>query len=265
MRLAWLTDIHLNFLNKVQLSEFIAELAGTGVDAYLISGDIGEAPTVEEFLRALHDNLPPPIYFVLGNHDYYRASIAWVTRRVIAICQEHRGLHWLSQAGAINLTTTTALLGNESWADGGYGDYQRSPVELNDHYLIADLAGLSRPARLEQMQNLAGRATDRIRKNLIRAFQNRQRAILVTHVPPFAEVSQYRGRQASDEFLPFYASKVLGDMLLRFMRARPEQHLTVLCGHTHFVAQQKMLLNLEVLVGGTIYGRPKIQQIIEIE
>ncbi len=264
MRLAWLTDIHLNFLDPAQLTEFIAELAGAEVDAYLISGDIGEAPTVEDFLRTLHDNLPSPIYFVLGNHDYYRASVAWVTRRITALSQEHPGLQWLSQAGAVNLTDSTALLGHESWADGGYGDYQRSPVELNDHYLIADLAGLSRPARLEQMQNLAGRATDRIRKNLVQALRDRSRAILVTHVPPFAEVSQYRGRQASDEFLPFYACKVLGDMLLKLMRARPERHLTVLCGHTHFAAQRKMLPNLEVLVGGTTYGRPKIQQIIEI-
>lgn len=265
MQLAWMTDIHLNFLWAEELNEFLHNLAQSGADAYLISGDIGEAPSVEKYLQTLHDQLPAPIYFVLGNHDYYRGSTASVNRHMSALNRARPGLHWLSLAGAVELTDTTALIGHESWADGGYGDYGRSRVELNDHYLIADLAGLSRPARLEQMQSLAARATDRIRKNLLKAFHERPRAILVTHVPPFAEVSVYRGREASQEFLPFYACKTLGDMLLKLMRARPEHHLTVLCGHTHFAAQRKILPNLEVLVGGTTYGRPKVQQIIEIE
>lgn len=265
MQLAWLTDIHLNFLRTDELSAFLADLRECRVDAYLISGDIGEAHSIEEYLKALVDHLPSPIYFVLGNHDYYRASTAWVHRRVATLAQQHPGLCWLSRAGSVRLTDSTALVGHESWADGGYGNYGRSPVELNDHYLIADLAGLSRPARLEQMQSLAGRTTDRIRRDLVKSFHDRRRAILVTHVPPFAEVSVYRGRQGSDQFLPFYASKVLGDMLLKLMRARPNHHLTVLCGHTHFAAQRKMLPNLEVIVGGTTYGSPRIQQVIEIE
>ncbi len=39
-------------------------------DAYAITGDIGEAHDVADHLRAFADR--GPVYFVLGNHDYYR-------------------------------------------------------------------------------------------------------------------------------------------------------------------------------------------------
>ena len=54
MHLAWLTDIHLNFLMPEELQEFYSELARVDADAWLISGDIGEAPTVGELLIDLH-------------------------------------------------------------------------------------------------------------------------------------------------------------------------------------------------------------------
>ena len=41
MRLAWLTDLHLNFLDDDRIASFCAELATTDADAFAISGDIG--------------------------------------------------------------------------------------------------------------------------------------------------------------------------------------------------------------------------------
>jgi len=45
-------------------------------DGLLITGDIGQAQSVERYLRALDKALPMPIYFVLGNHDYYAGADA---------------------------------------------------------------------------------------------------------------------------------------------------------------------------------------------
>ena len=43
MNLAWLTDIHLNFLRPPAQEAFLDVLAGTEADAFVITGDIAEA------------------------------------------------------------------------------------------------------------------------------------------------------------------------------------------------------------------------------
>src|SRR6202034_3532252 len=76
--LAWLTDPHLNFLGHEAIDSFCASLAEQAADAFLITGDIGEAPNVAVYLNILDNHLARPLYFVLGNHDFYRGSIGSV-------------------------------------------------------------------------------------------------------------------------------------------------------------------------------------------
>jgi predicted MPP superfamily phosphohydrolase len=78
MRLTWLTDIHLSFLEDQQLDRLLKRLSAKNSDAVIISGDIGEADNLHHYLGALSAALKPPIYFVLGNHDYYRGTIEYV-------------------------------------------------------------------------------------------------------------------------------------------------------------------------------------------
>jgi len=61
---AWLTDLHLNFLNDKQVETFCAALARTEADCFAISGDFGEAPSIERYLRLLDKSLDRPLYFV---------------------------------------------------------------------------------------------------------------------------------------------------------------------------------------------------------
>lgn len=53
MRFAFLTDIHLDCLNEFQLEEFVDKCKDPSIDYYLISGDIGQAPNVEFYLKLL--------------------------------------------------------------------------------------------------------------------------------------------------------------------------------------------------------------------
>ena len=85
-RLAWMTDIHLNFLQPPAIEAFLTSLSNTEADAFLIGGDIGEAPDVALYLNALGNRLQRPIYSVLGNHDFYRGSIAGVRETVRKLC-----------------------------------------------------------------------------------------------------------------------------------------------------------------------------------
>ena len=76
MRLAWLTDIHFTYVPPANREAFYTTLAAEKLDALLIGGDIGESETPAAFLKEIEDRLSLPIYFVLGNHDYYHSSIA---------------------------------------------------------------------------------------------------------------------------------------------------------------------------------------------
>ena len=85
MRLVWLTDIHLNFVDAQRLREFLESIRQQA-DAVAISGDIAESPGVVHYLKTMEEVLQKPIYFVLGNDDFYRSSIA-KTRLQVAECE----------------------------------------------------------------------------------------------------------------------------------------------------------------------------------
>lgn len=50
MKLAWVTDIHLNFLEFADRKRFYQNIVATKPNSVLVSGDIAEAPTVSEVI-----------------------------------------------------------------------------------------------------------------------------------------------------------------------------------------------------------------------
>ena len=87
MKLAWVTDIHLNFLESSDRKKFYQDVVATDSNAVLVSGDIAEAPTVSEILEEMAQHIAKPIYFVLGNHDYYQSSVENVRKTVTKLSQ----------------------------------------------------------------------------------------------------------------------------------------------------------------------------------
>ena len=103
MRLAWLTDLHLNLVDRDRVDGLCRIVRDGGADAVLISGDIAEAPGVEAYLALLGRLIDRPIYFVLGNHDFYRGGIGEVRARVAAFCARSPRIHWLNAEAVIEL------------------------------------------------------------------------------------------------------------------------------------------------------------------
>jgi 3',5'-cyclic-AMP phosphodiesterase len=262
-RIAWLTDIHLNFLPD-RVGEFAEQIAQHNPSALLISGDIGEADSTAAYLQILAALLQRPIYFVLGNHDFYGGSIKGMRGIVSKLARESRWLHWLTQEGVIELAPGIGLIGHDGWADSRYGDFARSNVMMNDYLLIHELTRLSKPALMHKLESLGDEAAAHFRVWLPAALSQYPHVIAVTHVPPFSEAAIYNGQISDDNYLPHFASKAVGDVMLDVMRANPERHLTVVCGHTHGEVHVKVLDNLEVWAGGAEYGAPKIQRFFEI-
>ena len=88
-RAAWLTDIHLNFLSDARVDAFLSDVAGQQPDSVLIGGDIAESHNVCDYLGRIQAAIASPIYFVLGNHDFYYGSIRETRKRVKEFCAAH--------------------------------------------------------------------------------------------------------------------------------------------------------------------------------
>ena len=263
-KIAWMTDIHLNFLKRPEVVAFCRDVAGMNPDAVLLGGDIGDARTIKTYLEIFQDVLDCPIYFLLGNHDFYHGSIAEVREQIKKLSTGSRLLHWLPEVGIVPLAEKTCLLGCESWADGRLGDYAKSKVMLNDYFLIDELTGLDSRDRLKRLKSLADDAAAGLSEILPKALDRFQTVILLTHVPPFTEACRYQGQKTSAEWLPHFSCKAAGDVIMKHMSNYPNREMLVLCGHTHDAFQIRIRTNVEVRVGGAVYGMPRIQGLLNM-
>lgn len=264
MLLAWLPDIHLNFLHAGEAEQFFASVRATSADAILLTGDIGEADTVVRWLEQLDDALARPIYFVLGNHDFYRGSLAGVRHAVIELTERRSNLKYLTALDVVELTKSVGLVGDDGWADARLGDYEKSYVMMNDYRLIAELALLSKQDRLPKLRQLGDKAAGHIRRVLPMALARYPHVVLATHLPPFREACWHEGQISDNEWLPHFTCKAIGDAILEIMRGKPDKKLTVYCGHTHSAGICEPLPNVVVHTGGAKYGEPRVQGVVEL-
>lgn len=265
MKVVWATDIHLDFLSMAQVDSFCHRLLDDDPDVVLLAGDIAEAHDLEALLGRVASRLRRPVYFVLGNHDFYRSDIAFVRERMLALTEESAHLRWMPAVGVVPLTDSWALVGHDGWGDGRLGDPEGSRVELSDWSLIQDLRFLSRTDRLKKLRALGDEAAAHLRPVLLAALERFPRVLVLTHVPPFRAAAWHQGRPSADDWLPWFSCKAVGDVLLAVMRAHPERHALVLCGHTHGAGEVAVLPNLQVKTGGAAYGMPAVQDVLVLE
>jgi predicted MPP superfamily phosphohydrolase len=262
-RFAWLTDLHLNFLKPDELAAFLDRLADVPADAFLLGGDLAEADHLAMYLERLDAALGRPIYFVLGNHDFYGGSVAETRRRVTQLCVERPRLHYLSAQDAIALAPDVALVGHDGWGDARLGAWETTTVRLNDFYLIADLALRDQRELVRALRELGDEAAAHVARVLPAALAEHEHGVLSTHVPPWREACWHQGGTSDEEWLPYFTCQALGAAVLEIMERHGDHRLTVLCGHTHSGGQCRPAPNIEVLTGGAEYGQPVVQQVFD--
>lgn len=264
MRIGWLSDVHLNFLDEESLDRFFAGLAAQAVDAWLVSGDIGEAQSVTQYLQMFETRLPCPTYFTLGNHDFYGGSMAEVHLRVRDLAAASRRLVWLTASPAETLGGGTAITGDDSWADARFGNARKTPVELNDFFFIRELVGWARPDLIRMLHRLGDQAAARLEPKLRAAADSHDRVYVLMHVPPFREAAWHRGELCDDDWAPWFSCRAVGDVVRGCARDHPDVEFIVLCGHTHGGGRYAAAPNLTVLTAEAEYGAPASQGIFEI-
>jgi len=269
--LLWATDVHLDHLRARDAAfEFGRALAREQPEAVglILTGDIAEAPSVERTLKDLVAGFSHPVYFVLGNHDYYRGSFQLVDRAVATTCRATEGLHWLHHE-VVPFADAVMLVGINGWYDAAYGD-RNTDLELTDFTLIEELFAAQDDSREGLLRACAERAQEQARTLELRlddlvGRESLRQIVVATHVPPFQAAAWHQGKPSDDRWAPFFSNKALGDSLLRCAERHPAIDYTVLCGHTHGSGTYCALPNLTVHTGRAQYRAPDLAGFLEIE
>jgi len=264
VRLDWITDPHLDHLpGSEELVRFVQQLHSRDSDALLITGDIAEGPTVHDYLGIISGAYQRPVFFVLGNHDYYGDWMSSTHGRVRQVCAAVPPgiLNWMPDAGVVMLSDGVALVGHGGMYDGQEGQ-PGLQMSMSDFFLphgIMDMAqALSMGSRhlFDLLLKLGQTCAAHVRENVRQAARlGARRVIVLTHVPPFLEASHFRGRPSEPSHAPFYVNRSLGDTLLELSSELRDVRLEVLAGHTHGPRVYQAAENLVVRVGRARYRR----------
>jgi predicted phosphohydrolase len=264
VKLGWLSDIHLNFVSVEVRRRFFDDLSKQDVDGWLVTGDIGEAGSIHDFLEAFAGLLPVRTFFVLGNHDFYRGSMAQVCADVASLSFANARLTWLTNTGYVELNEDIALVGDDGWADGRLGNALSTPVELNDFVCIRELVGHSRPVLVKHLNRLGEEAAARLGRKLRDAASRYTGVLVLTHVPPFEGACWHEGKTSWPDWLPWFTCAATGDAIMETAHAYPDTRFLVLCGHTHGYGRYAPTPNVLVHTAGAEYGRPEVQGVVEL-
>ena len=295
-RISWLTDIHLDACSDAGL-EALAKDASSLDGCIVITGDLSIGPSLHRHLALFAEHAKSPIFFVLGNHDFWYSSIDDVRITVREACEatgkmqsgESR-LTYLRDSGPIKLSDRTCLVGVDGWCDARAGNLA-TPLMMNDFLFIDDLAdamapgsvigwkqGVSRSSLHHKLQALASSETALLRRKITKALRTKiqpwatqekattfERIVIAMHVPPFVEATWHEGQHSSDDYLPYFTSLCMGKMLREVAAANRKVHFTVLCGHTHGAGVYEVEPNLVVKTGDAMYRWPKVQGNFDVD
>lgn len=261
-KLVWVTDLHLDAADLEAQAYFLDELLNSKADLFLVGGDICNGAQCLHQLEVMQKALNKPMYFVLGNHDYYHGSIEDIRQLARNSSASNKNLKYLTEGHIVELTADTALIGHDGWSDGREGDFLASTIQLNDYFLIKELSQITPEERLKRLNAYGQQAADSLKAGLLKAFEKFQRVVVLTHVPPYRNACQYHGQETDDNWAPHFVGRSTGDALLEVMKAHPDKQLLVLCGHTHSPTDLFITDNMRVVAGESDLGTPSIQGLL---
>lgn len=276
MKYAWCSDIHLDHMRDEQhIIAFVESIVDEDIDGVFLTGDIANGTCIDVMLELIASATQRPVYFVLGNHDFYGSSIG-ATRA--AMLQLRPLLTYMSSRPFVRLSDKTGLVGHDGWYDFLYNDYYRivqpSGAEM---FALADWTQIEEfKAQYAQLQGqlpnykvaaeISGSLAQEGATHVVGQIKAAVKAgcsniTVLTHIPPFKEASRYQDRPSPAYSLPLFSSKIMGDMLLECYAMYPHIKFDVLCGHTHDAYDQHVRKNMRCRVMEAEYRYPRVQYV----
>lgn len=251
MRVVWLSDLHLNFVSDADVELFAYRVDALKPDTVLLSGDISDSRNLHKHLEILRFL---PMYYVLGNHDYYHGSISAVRKSL------DNDPQYLSNLGVVRLARDIAVIGADGWADMRNG-CENSSLQINDDYLIWELSNICsiKDQKKAVRQRLADADAQHIANLLPDSLAENKVTIVLTHVPPFIEVCV----PGDSEGLPYFSSKSMGQVIVRSLNGTSSGRCLVLCGHAHTAVVYMRSQRLVIMAAQAEYGKLAIANIFE--
>ena len=278
MKYIHITDIHLDHLGNRRQSQqallqenfaivkqvaikLVEEMDAANTDVCCLTGDISSGQLIDIHLGiigSVFESYNKKLLFVLGNHDFYHSSFCSVLDRVREqVSNNPTSLYYLSDKPYH--TKEQSFVGHDGWYDGLYAPFGGKSVEMNDYYVIEELREIpSRDLLFASCREKANIAATKTKGDLEYTIASKSptKVVVLTHVPPFRELSTYKGKISDDMWMPCFSSKQYGDMLLTVANKNPSVSFDILCGHSHGEAMHLALANLRGYTGPAEYGNP---------
>jgi predicted phosphohydrolase len=279
MKYIHMTDIHLDHLGDhygltdsqwaIQNMDIAAQFARDiceeheDVPYVCLTGDISSGqllPYHIDVLGTIFQHYGKKLFFVCGNHDFYGASFKENRSVVKQVMESYPDTLYYLTDGKSFYNDGTLVVGHDGWYDGMYAPFTTGTVEMNDFHIIEDLKKCKTKTDLFSRCRLeATKAANHVEQEIEWGIlsKNPNKVLVLTHIPPFQEMSTYKGNISNPIWLPCYSSKTFGDMLLKVAHKFPEVSFKVLCGHTHDRVEHLALPNLRGYTGYSKYGFPE--------
>jgi predicted phosphohydrolase len=264
IKIAHVTDPHFNFLtvgsdsnsrDESKILNFCQEIKAAGCEAAVISGDLTEAPYLYSDLKLFQKHLGLPVYFILGNHDFYRGSFAKVNQLSRMITDAEPNIKWLQCIDSIKLTEKACLIGVDGWYDIKAGGAEHSRLAMTDFFLIEEFRHQPHMKVVSASRKLAHDSSMKLEEKIKKVVGQFETIYIATHVPPFLEAALSPQRELSDfNWAPYMTNIVMGDTLVQLSEEYRDKKFVVLTGHTHTDCYYNAWRNLEVRVGKADYG-----------
>lgn len=262
MKVVWTTDTHFDHLKPEQVEQACHEMCALKPEAIFITGDVSEARLLVLHLTIVDKSVDVPVYFVLGNHDFYHGSIGEVREQVRQVCFNSKHLRYLTlETQPVEIKPGTFLMGHDGWYDFRHGLGIPQKFIMSDWIYTDDFAMtvqrfggqyfVDGPKIIEICQNLAQQAVSHIDR-IAPQIPDAKQLVFLTHVPPFLKASRHEGKQSEPAAASVFSCKIIGEKLIEI--ANRFNNIHVFAGHTHSKADIKIGHNITCQVQKANYG-----------